>query len=386
MVQSNIETFCLQVLDDILEDRAAAIETNVTPDTFSIGFSTLTEDVPFVMGLFSEVVLNPSLDHTKLEIIKKQFVNRLIHRNDDPTSIPSREVAKLIYGRNSPYVHEPTVSGLKSLQVKDVRDWIDEWERPDTAVLGIVGDINIKKMENMIRQKFESWRPAYSSAPTPLPAPQIPDFNQISGRIFVINRSGSSQASIAVGEPGVQMMDPDECALDILGDLFNGFDGRLFNEIRSKEGLAYSVGGGWTASPPDHPGLFIATAETEQPSAALLSLRRTLSKVLETPPTSEEVQRAQEENMNRFVFSFASPRGNLRRAVVLELLNLPEDYPIQYMKRLSTVNKDDVKIAAERHLHPDEQIVVIVGDVNILKTTIQEKLGKSIETLNLEDV
>lgn len=40
----------------------------------------------------------------------------------------------------------------------------------------------------------------------------------------------------------------------VLDRLFNGFGGRLFNQIRSREGLAYSVSGGWTATPIDHPG------------------------------------------------------------------------------------------------------------------------------------
>lgn len=38
------------------------------------------------------------------------------------------------------------------------------------------------------------------------------------------------------------------------------FAGKLFDQIRSRDGLAYSVGGGWVSAPLDHPGLFIASA------------------------------------------------------------------------------------------------------------------------------
>ncbi len=55
------------------------------------------------------------------------------------------------------------------------------------------------------------------------------------GRLFLVDRSGQTQASIAVGEVGIDLLDPDSFALDVLGDIMNGFGGRLFDEIRSKE-------------------------------------------------------------------------------------------------------------------------------------------------------
>lgn len=73
-----------------------------------------------------------------------------------------------------------------------------------------------------------------------------------------------------------------------------GFGGRLFNQIRSREGLAYSVSGGWTATPIDHPGLFIATAETAQPAALLAALRGALDEAVAAPPPAQEMQRAKQ--------------------------------------------------------------------------------------------
>lgn len=73
-----------------------------------------------------------------------------------------------------------------------------------------------------------------------------------------------------------------------------GFGGRLFNQIRSREGLAYSVSGGWSATPIDHPGLFIATAETAQPAALLAALRGALEEAVAVPPPAQELQRAKQ--------------------------------------------------------------------------------------------
>lgn len=70
--------------------------------------------------------------------------------------------------------------------------------------------------------------------------------------------------------------------------------GRLFNQIRSREGLAYSVSGGWSSTPIDHRGLFIASAETAQPAALLGALRAALEGAAAAPPTAEELQNAKQ--------------------------------------------------------------------------------------------
>lgn len=73
---------------------------------------------------------------------------------------------------------------------------------------------------------------------------------------------------MTVGEPGVRLSDPDTYALDVLDGVLNSFGGRLFDEIRSRQGLAYSVSGGWD-SPLDHQGLFAGGGETSRPAEFL---------------------------------------------------------------------------------------------------------------------
>ena len=80
----------------------AAIEGGGGSDSVSMGFSCLEEDAPRVLQLFSEVITTPALPASKLELYKTQFLNSIAHKNDNSSSIPGREVAKLIYGRDSP--------------------------------------------------------------------------------------------------------------------------------------------------------------------------------------------------------------------------------------------------------------------------------------------
>ena len=54
-------------------------------------------------------------------------------------------------------------------------------------------------------------------------------------QVYLIDRPGLTQASVALGEVGVSLTDPDHYALDVLNDILNSFGGKLFDQIRSRE-------------------------------------------------------------------------------------------------------------------------------------------------------
>lgn len=373
------------VLDELLEDRGAQIEGGASSDVVSIGFRCLSEDSREVLGIFADVVQRPALPKDKLQLYQAQIINFLEHQNDNPRSIPARELNRLIYGRDSVFARQPTPQQVSALTVDDLRGYLAAWERPDASVLGIVGDFDSCQMKAWVAEYFGGWQPAEGQPlqPPPLPNSPLPDQDPIAGKLFLVNIPGATQTSVAVGEPGIQLLDPDDFPLDVLNDILNSFGGRLFDQIRSREGLAYSIQGGWAGTPTDHPGLFLATAETAQPGQLLAALRSALQAARDVAPTEEEVARAKEETLNSFVFNFASSASQLQRLVSYSLLGIPEDYLFQYQKGIEAVTPEQVLEAARRHLHPSLQTAVVAGDAAKIRPQL-EKLGWPIQELTLE--
>jgi zinc protease len=384
-----------QSFDDTLEDVAAGIEGGASPDTLSLGFQCLVEDADSVVGLLSELITSPALPPSRLELLKKQALNYLEHKNDNPSAIPTRELSKIIYGRNSPYAREASPQSVESITVADVERYLTTWLRPDAAVIGIVGDMPTSQMKQLVEQKLggKVWKRPDTMKPPDLPTPPLPDQSGVAGKAFILdialksNNSNSNnqirQTAIAMGELGVEFLDPDLCALDTLSGIFNSFGGRIFNEIRTREGLAYSVGAGWASAPLDHPGLFIATAETGQPGQLYKALQSELALATNEAPTEEELERAKQENINSFVFNFSSPVAQVRRIVGYELFGIPQDYVFRTQKCSNDVRGEDVLGAAQKHLHPRMQTVVAVGDGALLKKEFKQ-LGLEVEDLILD--
>ena len=74
-----------------------------------------------------------------LQSLPVQVLNLLQHLNDNSGAIPRRELAKLIYGRDSVFSRTPSPAQIRSLARDDVVAYLSKWERPDAAVFGISG-------------------------------------------------------------------------------------------------------------------------------------------------------------------------------------------------------------------------------------------------------
>lgn len=78
-------------------------------------------------------------------------------------------------------------------------------------------------MQQLVEASFADWAPPPGAPPPALPNPPLPDQAAVAGRIFLVDVPGAGQASVAVGEPGIAMRDPDEYSLEVLNSIFNGF-------------------------------------------------------------------------------------------------------------------------------------------------------------------
>ncbi|CAK0782146.1 hypothetical protein CVIRNUC_005584 [Coccomyxa viridis] len=371
-------------LDEALEQKAAYIEGGASPETSSLGFECLKDDVREVMSLFLEVLQTPALPQAKIDLYKSQVLNVIDHLWDNPAAIPKRQLGRLLYGADSVFARTPRPEQVQALSRADIQVHLARWQRPDNAVLGIAGDFEACEMKALLEQTLGSWR-REASQPDQVPAvpnTPIPQFAPGADTVYLVDRPGLTQASVGMGELGISLGDPDDWALDVLGDILNSFGGRLFDRIRSREGLAYSVSGGWD-TPLDHPGLFAAGGNTAAPAQFLEQLQRVLQEAAEVAPTEEEVATAKSETLNSFVFNFASTNAQMQRVAAYALLGIPEDYLFTYKKGIEGVTPDDVLAAAKRHLHPSKQAVVMAADAKYVKPQL-EASGRAVVPIRLD--
>lgn len=375
-------------LNRLLEQRAASVETSIGVTTGSAGFSALSEDIETVFKLFAESIREPRFRADQLELAKTQLRGQIERRNDDPDGIASRELQKAIYGPDSPYARTVELNTLDAIALPDLRAFYRRYFAPNRSILGIIGDFDAANMRSRVETYFADWK-LYPEAIALGQAGSPPAAMQLKrGDIAIADRPQLTQSSVLMGHLGGQLDDEDFAALSVLNSVLNGFGGRLFNEVRSRQGLAYTVYAAWSARF-DYPGLFLAGGQTQTETTAqfIKAVRAELERLQTAPISAAELAYAKDSTLNSFVFNFQDPSQTLSRLLRYEYFGYPEDFIFSYREAVEAVTAADVLRVARERLKPEELVTVVVGNASAIEPTLSELAPEGqIEQIDLNAV
>ena len=119
-------------MDDLLEAKAAHIETGGDVDSTAVSWDSLKGDSDQVFSLAMDLLFHPQFSAEKLELAQQQMATGIVRRNDDEGEIAGRESAKLVYGANSPYTRQPELATIGAVTVDDLKAWHDRTRRRQT--------------------------------------------------------------------------------------------------------------------------------------------------------------------------------------------------------------------------------------------------------------
>jgi zinc protease len=366
-------------LNEILEQRAAIVETGINTVSGTGSFNSLSEDVETVFELFAQVLRSPAFAPDKLELAKNQLRGAIARRNDEPGDIASREFRKLIYGETSPYARTEEYATLDNITRENVVEFYQNYFYPNRTILGIVGDFEPTKMKALIEKTFGDWQPAATKVDKVTPAAS----QKNTSGIFVVDRPQLTQSNILVGHLGGQFDNPDYPALSVLNGILNGFGGRLFNDLRSRQGLAYTVYGYWNPNF-DYDGLFLAGGQTQSQTTVpfVKSLLTEIERIRTTPITETELTYAKESILNSFVFNFENPNQTLSRLMRYEYFGYPMDFIFQYQRGIKAATIQDVQRVAQKYLKPDAIVTLVVGNAKEIQPPLSS-LGTEVQMVDV---
>jgi zinc protease len=347
-------------VDEELEQVAASLSISIARQSGSASLDVLAKDFKKGLAILAGLVRRPAFEPARLELAKLQAIEGIRRRQDNPGSVVGREFLKVLYGPNHPTARESTIDSITRITRDDVVAFYQQTIHPNGIILGVTGDFDKQAMLASLREVFGDWKKGEVPELTIADAPEA-----AAGRrtIRFINKE-TSQTHLRVGQLSIRENDPDYVALAIANDILGGssFRSRLFNDVRTKRGLAYSVGSRLNAGVHDQ-GVWLMRAETKLPSTHEVIERfvANMERMRIELVTNEELEEAKEAYVNSFVFSFASPSAIVNRLVELEYDGLPKDFLQQLRERVVKLTKDEILAAAKKHWHPDRLTIVAVG-------------------------
>jgi predicted Zn-dependent peptidase len=347
-------------LDEQLERLAASVETGIGLNAGSAFVSVLKKDIDTGLAILADALMNPAFRQDKIDLAKIEHRSAIARRNDDVGAIADREFGKLIYGADSVYARETEYHTIDNITRDDLVAFHKKYFHPNNVMLAVWGDFDAQVMAKKVEDAFKDWEKADLEFP-PVSKAQY-DFPST---VNLIRKDDVNQTNIYIGHIGGLLNDPDYYALSLMNDIL-GSSGtsRLIRNVRSRQGLAYSVFGSYTANF-EHPGTFFVGAQTKSESTvkAIRAMVEEIKKMTTTEVADAELAVAKESYLNSFVFNFDTKGEIINRLMTYEYFGYPSDFLQKTKENIEKVTKADILRVARKHLRPDKLQILAVGRV-----------------------
>ncbi|MBV9774423.1 MAG: insulinase family protein [Gemmatimonadetes bacterium] len=352
---------------ETIEGVGGSLNTGADRDNTVISSGVLADQLPLAFDLVSDVAMNPTFPADELETTRRQTLSGLQASLGQAGTIARRRLDMELYGPTSPYGVAATPATVQSITRADLEAFHHAHFGPRNALLVVSGDVTPARAEQLARQYFGSWTGTAAAAPV-VGTPVARTGNQI----YLVNRPGSVQSSIRIGEPGIRPDNPDYYAIQVLNMILGaGPSSRLEKIIRTQHAWTYSARSQFTR--PLGTGVFIMDTEVRTPvtDSALAEALAQLRRIREEPVTRAELDAAKSFLAGSFPLRFETAGQTASQLATVRLLGLPVESLKVFTDRVSAVTVADVQRVARQYLHPDRVAIVVVGDASKIMTPLQ---------------
>ena len=343
------------------------------------GFSTSFADVvalknvfPQAMTLAAKTVISPSFPATEFIRVKNQALAAYQQSHARGSGLAADAFVRAAFDTAAPFSRPSsgTPATIGALTRDDVVNWHRTMYTPGGSTLLLVGDISPAQARTVAEQAFGGWT-ATSGA---LASVGNPIRRSAGTRVILVDRPGSVQSSIVIGQAGFQATDPDYLSMLALDGVLGGaVSSRLNTNLREKHGYTYGI---FSFLDLRHgAGAFQVQSDvrTNATDSALVEAIGEYRRVVTEPVPAEELQGTLNNLVSGFPSSVQSVQGLSARLQNLIVWGLPMDFYTTYRERLSAVTPADVQRVATSKLTPNNLVVVVAGDLSKIEAPIRAR-------------
>jgi predicted Zn-dependent peptidase len=316
----------------------------------------LRGDAARLFGLAADCLLHASFPGEEMEAALDQALARSAEEEESLARLNAKALRPALYPSH-PYGREPwgTPQSLEKITAADLRRLHAAWVRPEHIAVAFVGDCTVEGAADLARKHLR-WR----GPPKPFTPPATP-LAGIGGRKQVEREAeGVGGVALAVAFRGARPGADDRDRLDLLDALLGGLAGRLFVEVRDKQGLAYDVSSSHV--PLLDGGSFTLYVQTDPTKAqrCLDTLFEEVRKLRDQAPPPDEVRDVQSYLVGQIAIGMQQQGDVAARLASAELLGRGAEWLFSRPQRLQRLTPQDLQDAARRLLDPAACAIAIV--------------------------
>jgi predicted Zn-dependent peptidase len=321
--------------------------------------------LPLAVEVLSDMVTGSVLDSQEFELERTVILEELAMVQDDPEDVAHETSSAAVLGENDS-LGRPiggTPETIKAVSRDDVYSHYRANYRPQDLVITAAGGVDHQELLELVTRELS--RSELGTEQLASPERRLLGTREFQPeKNFVSVNKETQQANVAISMPGISAMDDRRYAMGVLNTILGGgMSSRLFQEIREKRGLAYSVysfNQGYSDA--GLFGMFAGTSPKNAPQVAQLMHEQLLS-IANHGVSDGEFELARGNIAGGLALRFESSQARMNRLLAAEL-SIGEFIDLEStLESFNQVSKDEIQQLAVS-LANSSKALVVVGDGN----------------------
>jgi len=346
-----------------IADEAALLGTTLfssaNMDGSSVGTSALSKNFSGALDLVADIVLHPTFPPEEVERRRAARLAALANDRGEPNIVVSRTGVGALFGPRHPFGYDNagTEESNKTMSREDMMNFWRINYVPNNAALVVAGNISRDELKALATEKFGGWSTGEAARP------QIGAPETTKARIVIVDRPGAQQTMTRLLQLAVGRATPDYAALEVMNSELGGlFSSRINLNLREEHGFTYGASSQFVYRRSQ--GYFGVGGgiRTDATAPAVTEMFKEIRRMIDTPMTAEELTLAKDSQSRSLPGMFEASSEAAGALAEIFLYDLSPDYYAKLPERLSAVTAADAEAVAKKYLHPEQMILICVGD------------------------
>jgi zinc protease len=326
------------------------------------GFSgrALVEDLPLILEILADMLRYPTFPGQEVERLRGQFLMGLRESEQETRTQASRAVRALLFPPEHPYsrLSGGSIATVQSIGRDDLAAFHQRYY-PAATTVAVVGDVEPHAVVELLERVFAGWEASGAPPSHELPPPRPPQGVERRD----IQLEGKAQSDIIWAVHGLRRTDEDFYAANVANMILGriGLGGRLGNNVRERQGLAYSCGSSLDADLGAGPWAALAGVNPTSVDRALQAIVHEIRQFGADGPTGEELADARDFMTGSLALGLETNDGIAGTLLGIERYGLGLDYISRYPGIIRGVSAEQIVEVARRYLSTENYVVAVAG-------------------------
>ena len=338
------KNYCENEIFKEIEGKGGELSTFSGRNSIGIAGYILKQEFFNVFNILIDILFNSVFPEFKLNQIKNEILNKIKAERDNPYDFCINNFYKEFF-RNHPYSFniKGTEKSVKNIKLSQIKEFYEKLFIPENITFSFAGDIDYRFIDYSIEQLEEIPKKGE------LKVPEI-QYKSLKKEKVIEKNLNKNQVHIITGFSAPSLKDEDSITMSFIKNCMGLMSGRLFNEIREKLGICYSIFPFYLKGVDAGCfGIYIVT-DLKHISTAINEINNVVSQLYNDGLMDEEIEKTKNYIIGNYLISKQKFINIATNNFFNLIYNLGLDYEKIYLQKIKNLNKKDIKDCINKYL------------------------------------